>query len=1029
MTVSHYLLLSPYAGWYPEETWENLLGALIRNNSSPLTDSVPDRLFAYSERPALETTFEGFIRNPNDYRIERGLSHIEGLGDLHTQSVADSPVDLRGRLILIKQLPQYPRFPQTLLEDANVQSKLLRWQKEGFGLEPSENIVLLVVGVLLCQRVEQTPTKTRSLGATREPGDRGIETLPLESETSHAEIPVHKASVFALELKKVLLTNKRRSPRTLSSDVTGDKILHATTEDLSEQDWSQVKIGKIRSDQRSATRTGQKAQAKSRIDVAENLSLMIRSERERQSNALVLVKSGDNFEVSTTNAYALRMWPLIGQGLLGWLKVIVGDHRKSDGTSNVEQTTVRLRDKTRVSGAIRNNTSSPELIVEVNGRPKSVADTCELLAWISSALRSSFSKEITICKPKVNDQDRGTASEVLAKPSIYIAVTHTLEAAFTPHDQRDGTCWRELFNNPVVVEGFPVRDRPNGLPGLESSLEIIAALLDTQHITTYKGCPFFKCPSAVMYPIKKQGTFLVWHLLVAEDGQRIEYSDQKIANTFASRDISHVQDGAAGTTKQVDTSELNQYRHIFGWCREACSLVGTADSHVKYAFRKIPNPKVALTGFGISGGYKVTFTATFAVGLKDKSLRPAFLEQYGQQTNYIDQVPFLFYDPEEKRGWLVDGSSALLHLTRASIAQDVETRHFSLPEYTESSESTTEREKVRRFLTADRDLVLFENGSTFEDTVVTQNGIRQASSPQTISKYRFSDRVGEICRKVELIRAYLADKRDKDGIGYQVRASPRHQLFGFNFWEVATATGSFNARVATLKAIGRGWIDLVRAVDAIVIFGTNYGELLSPAQPEIICKRWRTLPTHQHFVAVSMQVIKDLTRLNLRRTLEQPLILAEHVYWHKPASVLCFNPCQCTGRPYCDRVQVLCPRTVLGARVRLHSPPELDCPESQCSEGAVIFGHSLKWPLSFLDALSDKSKRVSCKRKSGPVAEDDESDTSSERSQSTSDSSSTNHEDAETLFARSIQRLQIMAKRLKTTNRGTEREMVVCDQR
>jgi hypothetical protein len=120
-----------------------------------------------------------------------------------------------------------------------------------------------------------------------------------------------------------------------------------------------------------------------------------------------------------------------------------------------------------------------------------------------------------------------------------------------PDTDTDGLCWQALFRNKVLVQGYPaVANRKDGLHGL-----------DTRCITWFNGLPFVKGFSALAVPTKvEEGTFL-WHLLVNEDRSHVSYTDSRIYQ---------IQPKA----RQITCTDLENSRHILGWCANATSLTG-----------------------------------------------------------------------------------------------------------------------------------------------------------------------------------------------------------------------------------------------------------------------------------------------------------------------------------------------------------------------------------------------------------------------------------------------------------------------
>jgi hypothetical protein len=310
-----------------------------------------------------------------------------------------------------------------------------------------------------------------------------------------------------------------------------------------------------------------------------------------------------------------------------------------------------------------------------------------------------------------------------------------------------------------------------------------------------------------------------------------------------------------------------------------------------------------------------------AIGVKDKSVKLGTIDNYRKQVKWFDKKRFLFYDVRERRAWLVDGSSTLLHFVRAILAEEaadgidaILAREAGVNDLNsglkEAPQDLGGRAAAKYILRQDqnRDMKLFENYAKFTDEVmIDENGIEieQRKSKKEIFYYRLSDVVDELYRKIELIQAHLADKEDKDGIGAKIRLSMRRNLEGFDFCDIAYENGPIRAKATTLQSSGKGWVDMARAIDSITIFGTGFGELLLPSEDATLCAPWKTLPQNKDYLAASMQVINDL-RSKQETPLEgEPLQLADGIYWHTPDQ--CFAACHCTGKQTCDRVQVLHP--------------------------------------------------------------------------------------------------------------------------
>lgn len=64
--------------------------------------------------------------------------------------------------------------------------------------------------------------------------------------------------------------------------------------------------------------------------------------------------------------------------------------------------------------------------------------------------------------------------------------------------------------------------------------------------------------------------------------------------------------------------------------------------------------------------------ATFSIGRKDKPVSIHNRSEYNAQLMWLEKKFVVLYDVGDRRGWLVDGLSTLLHLVRASLQNDLD---------------------------------------------------------------------------------------------------------------------------------------------------------------------------------------------------------------------------------------------------------------------------------------------------------------------------------------------------------------------
>lgn len=111
-----------------------------------------------------------------------------------------------------------------------------------------------------------------------------------------------------------------------------------------------------------------------------------------------------------------------------------------------------------------------------------VSEVAQQLAWLASTLRPSpVPFGVLACTPKISSFNINEL--VGTHGSISIFATCDLEfpiamaqeiSSFTP-----GFCWANLFRNPLLVTGYPIRRRATPDTGLEVSLGVMAELVQS----------------------------------------------------------------------------------------------------------------------------------------------------------------------------------------------------------------------------------------------------------------------------------------------------------------------------------------------------------------------------------------------------------------------------------------------------------------------------------------------------------------------------------------------------------------------
>lgn len=333
----------------------------------------------------------------------------------------------------------------------------------------------------------------------------------------------------------------------------------------------------------------------------------------------------------------------------------------------------------------------------------------------------------------------------------------------------------------------------------------------------------------------------------------------------------------------------------------------------------------------------------FKRGKRDRSICSFVSDGYVSLVEHIGQHHVVLYDVNEKRACLSDGLPVLLHLVRTSLKRDEKEDPECL--YTSRIEKLNEPPASVQGTIAAK-AVLFDSENRLSalrliDTKVTEQIIERIIDGKITKEvirireekyYRFENRVEEICLLLEKT-IDQATKAIKEGI---LRNTPKNMLNGFDFMGVATRS---KLRHITTKIpippYSCGWTDLVDSLEAITLFGNNFGELIRPPSPCDGCGYEASLPSGKNCLAVCVDLLENIIEMNGNKD-KTGWRLTDDIYWHlnEPAFRLCCTNLngQRANTHTSNWIQILSSKDI-------RHYPEYLIPTNAVANGAVIFGH------------------------------------------------------------------------------------------
>ncbi|KAI1259985.1 hypothetical protein F5Y18DRAFT_406994 [Xylariaceae sp. FL1019] len=612
---------------------------------------------------------------------------------------------------------------------------------------------------------------------------------------------------------------------------------------------------------------------------------------------ITITGSSRDAQALTCTEYLKQTWPHTGD-------VTVQLIRRQLSRKNGNPQSASFPDGTQISARFKET----RFVLEAFGNPFSIAEIGEQLAWLATAFRPSPSEsELVCCTPFISSLQKLSKPThqpgSLSSSAIWCTFGFKTDQSDLSHHDLGGQCWHNLFLNPIVVKGYPVRSRAESGTGLEIPLNMMAGLARAENVSTFGQKTLIKGFSTLLIPIKRNGDTLVWHLVYHHDGSRISYLD-----------------GVHTSAQSVSSLHLASLRHVLGWCSDAEFYAGTARANNSVGGSGLPKPNqdAALGGVFVSPGKCIMGGSAFVLGIKDTPPHIA-RNSYISKLRWMDAETVLMWDESDKRGWLINGSSALLHIVRASLAYNSTDKFKSA--FIFRPEAITEPQEP------------YKPDSAI-NVLLNRNNWALKLYDEDDEETSFKGRISQVYDILEKLIDYQHYITGEDG--KKLAAMPRQHLEGWDFRDVVTLRDPIHPRVATLKSRGKGWVDVARTLHTVTLFGRGFGELIRPVG--VACEYWGSLPKQKYYVAASLPDIRQIVSKNDFYD-DGHTRLSDTIIWHVPTAL--FTTCGCQGAPgpnHCEPVQTLLPSSMLN----LFPVEDGDIPED--GSGAVIFGVHSDWP-------------------------------------------------------------------------------------
>lgn len=175
-----------------------------------------------------------------------------------------------------------------------------------------------------------------------------------------------------------------------------------------------------------------------------------------------------------------------------------------------------------------------------------------------------------------------------------------------------------------------------------------------------------------------------------------------------------------------------------------------------------PPASIGIEKFYIEGGASAVAGAMISLGKRDKPVRMSRGSRFTDMLAWVAEQPVVLYDSGDRRAWLVDGASALLHLVRASMERDRDNPAYSFKWRFDGNLQGDSAVEILTHLD-NLDIKLFVDDRRPAD----EGGMEDVY-------YYFRDRVKDILRNLETLIDYQPGSSRRTGRLLDLPVGPHH---------------------------------------------------------------------------------------------------------------------------------------------------------------------------------------------------------------------------------------------------------------
>jgi hypothetical protein len=339
--------------------------------------------------------------------------------------------------------------------------------------------------------------------------------------------------------------------------------------------------------------------------------------------------------------------------------------------------------------------------------------------------------------------------------------------------------------------------------------------------------------------------------------------------------------------EEVSMDSLKNTRAFVGWWGTTETHLGTESANyenIDWSASDQVTRRIKFSGATLGFQQILTGEINFSLGARDGKLHVERKGPYQRIVQCSARAPVVLYDSCEQRAWLVPSSAVILHIAK--------TRHYRNP-YVHNGKRIT-------FPSAD----LSTSNHEAAEKVLLEQALFQLCTHGDIGNqgYYLRDLVRDIWSYLESLLDKNVEKEATSDP--EVRGTARHILRGWEFMDLVDDRSPFRLKETHIGKSSGGWTDLSRDIDAVVLFGSGFEDIIKPTEESMagLCHMWKSVPKGKDYLTASVPMMNQLYE-QAGSKLSRKYITSTHLRWHYGGRL--WEHCEST-KPFtcnCNRLQ------------------------------------------------------------------------------------------------------------------------------